>query len=473
MLFMQKLVVSTLLIALSSFTYAQVELRPINNRLHYPLNNYNENGVRAWKPIGGGPIIQEYSASHDKNLKVRSVASNAVSRSTVPATINVKVPKSTVFQNLFANAKKGGKFLARGGWYGLAFSLVVGYLLEEGWTYDEEKGNWVKNDEDNTFAIVTSTKPNIPTTSMTRSDLEDYCNKNVCQIFGTVQTKDGSVLTEKQKKVCSKLPQVKDMSGKLQTPNMVYRNQCAYGGARGVEAYTPYYINAVRLIPSKTEMSQNDFNRIIEPIADADPTDFVEKSRPSENEPVPGVTLDDVSVPDGTIAQTDPYTNPKTGTVEQTRWDFGRDGQGKTTVTETVTPRPDLNPNSPEAPKLDTPPDNPTDNSASSVPKNNEPLPESDLCQQHPDILACQGMGEMEDTEQPFNIPMITNPTAWQPDNFLPTSATCPASKTTVIMGKTYEFTYDWLCQFAEQIKYLMIAIASIMAGYIVLGRKE
>ena len=40
-------------------------------------------------------------------------------------------------------------------------------------------------------------------------------------------------------------------------------------------------------------------------------------------------------------------------------------------------------------------------------------------------------------------------------------------------MGKTYEITYDWLCQFAEQIKYLMIAIASIMAGYIVLGRKE
>lgn len=469
---MQKLAISILLIMLSSFTYAQVELKSINNRLHYPLNNYNENGVRAWKSIGGGSIIQEYSAGHDKSLKVRSVASNAISRSTVPATINVKVPKNTVFQNLFTNAKKGGKFLARRSWYGIAFSLVVGYLLEEGWTYDEEKGNWVKNDEADTFAIVTSTKSNIPTTSMTRKDLEDYCNKNVCQIFGTVQTKDGSVLTTEEIKVCSKLLQVKDTSGTLQTPNMIYRGQCAYGGARGVEAYTPYYINVVRLVPSQTEMSQNDFNRIIEPIADANPTDFVEKSRPSENEPVPGVTLDDVSVPDGTVAQTDPYTNPKTGTVEQTRWDFGRDVQGKTTVTETVTLRPDLTPNSPEAPKLDTPADSPTDTPASTTPKNDELLPESDLCKLHPDILACQGMGDIQESD-PFKIPQITNPTAWQPDNFLPTSAVCPAPKTTVIMGKSYEFTYDWLCQFAEQIKYLMIALASIMAGYIILGRKE
>ena len=40
-------------------------------------------------------------------------------------------------------------------------------------------------------------------------------------------------------------------------------------------------------------------------------------------------------------------------------------------------------------------------------------------------------------------------------------------------MGQTYEFKYDQVCGFAKKIKYIIIVLATISAGFIVFGGKK
>lgn len=90
-----------------------------------------------------------------------------------------------------------------------------------------------------------------------------------------------------------------------------------------------------------------------------------------------------------------------------------------------------------------------------------------DCAKEHRNTLACAQLGDVQDSEG-FSIPSIEDKTAFTPDYFLPTSGMCPAPKVTTILGKQYEFSYYWLCQFAEKIRALMIALAFVIAGFIV-----
>jgi hypothetical protein len=89
------------------------------------------------------------------------------------------------------------------------------------------------------------------------------------------------------------------------------------------------------------------------------------------------------------------------------------------------------------------------------------------LCELYPDILACQKLGTTEAAELPKNtVDMSIAPEG----GFGPSSGVCPAPKTFQIMGKPMEFRWDLLCDFASQIRPLLIGFAWLSAALAFLG---
>ena len=94
-------------------------------------------------------------------------------------------------------------------------------------------------------------------------------------------------------------------------------------------------------------------------------------------------------------------------------------------------------------------------------------------CPEGSDSLACAKLGDIDANDKGFEIPHSDNGTTWEPDYFLQTTAVCPQPRQFQVAGQTYEFKYDQVCGFAEKIKYIIIVLATISAGFIVFGGKK
>lgn len=94
-------------------------------------------------------------------------------------------------------------------------------------------------------------------------------------------------------------------------------------------------------------------------------------------------------------------------------------------------------------------------------------------CPEGSDSLACAKLGDIDANDKGFELPHSDNGTTWQPDYFLQTAAVCPQPRQFQVVGQTYEFKYDQVCGFAEKIKYIIIVLATISAGFIVFGGKK
>ena len=94
-------------------------------------------------------------------------------------------------------------------------------------------------------------------------------------------------------------------------------------------------------------------------------------------------------------------------------------------------------------------------------------------CPEGSDSLACAKLGDIDANDKGFELPHSDNGTTWQPDYFLQTTAVCPQPRQFQVVGQTYEFKYDQVCGFAEKIKYIIIVLATISAGFIVFGGKK
>lgn len=94
-------------------------------------------------------------------------------------------------------------------------------------------------------------------------------------------------------------------------------------------------------------------------------------------------------------------------------------------------------------------------------------------CPEGSDSLACAKLGDIDANDKGFELPHSENGTTWQPDYFLQTTAVCPQPRQFQVVGQTYEFKYDQVCGFAEKIKYIVIVLATISAGFIVFGKKD
>ena len=101
-----------------------------------------------------------------------------------------------------------------------------------------------------------------------------------------------------------------------------------------------------------------------------------------------------------------------------------------------------------------------------------KPEDQQSLCEKHPDIVACQRLGDV----QPEALASKTVPVSIQrEDGFGPADGACPAPKEFVILGKQMAFRWDLICDFASGIRPLLVGFAYLSAALAFLGlsRKE
>ena len=134
-----------------SFNSYATDLQVRNGKLSYPLTKeFNENGFRAWKVIGGG-IEQEYQARFDKSLHVRDASTGFRSASTVPVTLEARVSRKAVLSGAFGLVKAGAKlglkavpYVGAASYAYDAYQVVKSTLESEGYEYSQAQGEFIK-----------------------------------------------------------------------------------------------------------------------------------------------------------------------------------------------------------------------------------------------------------------------------------------------------------------------------------------
>ncbi|MDO4227548.1 IgG-binding virulence factor TspB family protein [Neisseria sp.] len=455
-----------------------------------------------------------YIAKKINEARVQHGSSGALSSVTVPVTQKAEVPKKTVLKNLLGKAIAGGRIVAGAGsgpigWAitgatvaHTAYNLVAPTLADNGYVWDSNAQNFV-TDKEYKYCLI--------------NDFYDGKGWVEVDCVGL-----GKISYELDQKGEVHLRPIRDSLCRRNWQKILPQYKPEYGYRFGYSLHVAGCTAVSDTDNGRTAgnfrwykvsdqaISQSEFDRIIGPVADSSPTRYVNATA-NDDGTIPGVTTSpDVTVPSGTVVTIGPYTDTD-GQPKQVTVTFNT-ANGQTTATVTVTSRPDLTPNSPTAPSSSSgsssnpgsssspgsssnPANAPNPDGSSetggdtrteNIPKkdtdsNDEPSDNPDektddkpkeqqdgglLCELFPDILACAKMGEVAEDE-PFKIPHITNETAFSPDFFLPDTGTCPAPETVSIMGQQYSFTYEWLCRFAEMIRFIVIGIASISAAYI------
>lgn len=425
-----------------------------------------------------------------EQMKVRA-ANGATSVNTVPATIEQKVGKRPVTDAILDKARTAGKSLGKGAAtlgrtavkrhpWGLAFALALEGLAGSDFFWDDEKGDFVRlSDENDYFIVKTNASSDIMPKPISSEQLSNWCDQpnqgtldgnktRYCEI-SIVRTTN---VQEEIIKKCGSFTKKIALGGGRYN-EVTYQSDGTDVHGRCIKRGTPYgALFGVRAVKVKETIpiTPDEFFDESEPDADKKPNEWVETSgvKPTDDP--------SVSVPAGTVAQTSPYTDPQDGKTKQTRWDFEPNGR----VRETVIPRPDLVPDSPEAPRLDPPTEEetpPSDNdSEKDKEKDKEQQEQFDLCKEHPEILACQKMGEVEnDFFDDIKIPNVVDDTTWEEDRFLPSNGTCPAPKTFHVFDKPVSLSYEPLCRFMGQVRFIILVAFILMSAYLVFGglRKE
>lgn len=96
-----------------------------------------------------------------------------------------------------------------------------------------------------------------------------------------------------------------------------------------------------------------------------------------------------------------------------------------------------------------------------------KPEEQQSLCEKHPDIVACQRLGDV----QPEALASKTVPMSIQrEDGFGPADGACPSPKEFVILGKQMAFRWDLICDFASGIRPLLVGFAYLSAALAFLG---
>lgn len=91
-----------------------------------------------------------------------------------------------------------------------------------------------------------------------------------------------------------------------------------------------------------------------------------------------------------------------------------------------------------------------------------------DLCKEHPDIIACQVFRPDELTPTP--VPNKQVPLALNKEGGFPTGGGCPQPKSLAILGTSFEFSMQPLCDLAAGIKPILIGFAWLTAAMTFLG---
>lgn len=537
---LQRLFIMVVILLGCNFVFAEAEIVvETNGRMRVVAGEYNRNGIRPWKYISGkGPMFyHEYSPHFDKSLAVRHAASGAVSKSKVPVQVLNTVSRQSVLSGAFGLVKRGAALGTRLSGWGTAayfayeaYQAVKGDLESQGYHFDESKEEfykdwaarnciWERDDNDRVYSVDCFGVDS----SITRHNGTDDPKKQ----------KEIEYLMEAQMERLArpywkvKQKRLVELGSVLDWNKFIF-DKC-YFNWNGGNCDVKNGSDVRTVISFSLKMNQRElltpqkFLEIATPKIDSNPTPFVEGTgRPGYSE--------GVQVSPGTVVTLGPVTGPDSKPV-QIQITFGRDSNGKTTASVNTTPRPDLTPGSPAAPKTNptptpgengkpggqpdpnpdgkpgsqpdpTPDGSPSDKTkpdpdgspsgkdkpdpsntpdGKDDPKPDEKPKEDDkpkesgglLCEVFPNILACAEKGNIEEQEEPFKIPNIQNETTFSPDFFLPDNGVCPAPRTATYLGITMEFKYDLICRFAEMIRFLVIGIAAVVAAFIMFSSRK
>ena len=499
-----------------SFNSYATDLQVRNGKLSYPLTKeFNENGFRAWKVIGGG-IEQEYQARFDKSLHVRDVSTGFRSASTVPVTIEAQVSRKAVLSGAFGLVKRGAALGTRlSGWGTAAYFAYEAYqavkspLESEGYKWNEANEEFLKewparnciyNSRDEVITACYGVDSSILRTYYTGGQSE----KEAFQLMKSQMEKIARTYWEKEKKERDKDSTFKYWEYFNFTGCEFNWNGGSCTVSRGDDNREGVIFSLRR---NDTEvLSKEKFLQIATSSIDSNPTPFVEGTGKPEYK-------ENIKVPAGTVVTIGPVT-PENGKPVQITITFGQDSNGNSTAKVETTQRPDLDPGSSEAPKSkpdgnpDGKPDGNPDGKPDKKPDDNpdsddkpdkrpddKPDPDDDpsdkdkdkrkedkkddkkeeskglLCDFFPDILACDKMGKPEEGMfDAISIPQTTDDRTWTSDDFLPPNGVCPQPKSFNIWGKPVQISYEPLCVFMEKVRFAVLLGFIIMSAFIVFG---
>lgn len=444
-------------------------------------SNYVDAGYRNWQI---SQMEQNYKSQTALSDTLRG-STGAVSNTVVRGRATQTVAKRTVMQNLLANARRGGRLVARGARFTpgsivagyvieSAFNLVDEKLKEEGYEWSDKEGDFV-----NPEAYTVECR-SIGDSQKYGNDADKNYGWKPCGGISSYGRNMPDVATSVYTSIC----QTQEVEGH----NFVKAEGDARGGAcwgtrDGWGDQLFWYVSLRTVLNKNRPITQSEFDDIMIPVADKNPTPYVNASGDGEGN-IPGVSKPEVYLLPGQIVQSDPYTNPQTGLPEQARWKTSDDPSApgiKSRVEETIIPRPDLKPDSPAAPRAKLP-EKEKDGAGkdkdgkSDADKDKKQGDTGGLCEKHPEILACQKMGEVKGKEfDDIKIPHVTDERTWQPDDFLPSDGVCPQPKTFHVMGKAFSVSYEPLCEIMRQARFIILIAFILMSAYVTFGglRKE
>lgn len=433
------------------------------------------NGHVTWRSSITGNFHHTFESTGEvfkgtsSNTGVVKGTSGAVSVGSVSGTISHEVSKQTVLNKVWQNGKAaaafGGRLLNPLAKAYVAYEILNGIAMAKDYFWDEDKKNWYRAQvQPTTMLVKTNHYISLTSNPKTADEIEAWCAEKSDRTCA-IRILEGATSQEISQAAI-------DFCGSFTKNGKTYvtdRRDAQSGCLSGINGIGI----GVKSVPLKEAIpfTREDFMEVAQTAADAAVARYINAANLVDAD----WSAPEVYVIPGTVAQSAPYTDPQTGQAQQTRWDFGQDSAGKTTVRETILPRPDLTPKSPEAPAVDpqdqpkpgedTKPDTGTGSGGSTPPNN------PDLCALHPNILACQEMGKPEPgIFDEISIPHMTDETRYSPDDILPDNGVCPQPKTFMVYGKSIQISYDPLCRFMENIRGMVLIAFGLMTAFVIFG---
>ena len=444
---------------------------------------FNQNGLRT--VVRDGHYRFEYDRTKDiaqplhrlqgnqfhgsTTLPAVVVGSNgAQSADTIPAAYRVVTDKRKVFASILQRAREVGPYVIKGGarfiWgfakfsiYSAAFQYAVNAIVGSKFSWNDERGDFVRPADDNTYVVLATKTPGSSTVgqAVTSHELDNICNKmeGGCTLIDYPKGLDAAMAAAHN--YCKGIT----FKGSDNVTHN-FERMGAWGGRCYSEKYNTISSLGVAIYKyvDYVPMTLDEFIEEGTPEATAAPDEWVRTSEVKpDGEPK-------ILVTDGTVAQSRPYTDPADGKAKQSKWTFNSDGS----VKEVITDRHDLTPDSPQAPKLDPSqvPDNKTDNPDKKTQPASQPAP-IDLCKEHPDILACDTVPDKpETTDTDFDIPKEEVSLKFTPDNVFPTDGVCPVPVQFQAFGSIFGFSMQPACDLAGMLRPMIIAFAWLVAAF-------
>ncbi len=338
-------------------------------------SGFNQNGLRT--VVRDGHYTFEYDRTRDVSglahtlrgsqfhgsttLPAVVVGSNgAQSADAIPATYRVVTDKRKVFASILSKARAAGPILknigsatVRFGWQAIVFNLVTNAIFGSKFSWNDDRNDFVRAADDNTYIVIATKNSHtvVSGSNKTSLEVENLCKYNLnneCEVLDYAKGRESANAVANA--YCQSKTFVID--GKTQHFERTDWGGHCYSGRyqRMSMDYGVVIFKYVDYVP----MTLDEFIEEGTPEAAASPTEWVKTSEVQpDGEPK-------ILITDGTVAQSRPYTDPADGKAKQSKWTFNSDGS----VKEVITDRPDLTPDSPQAPKLDpnAVPDNKTDN---------------------------------------------------------------------------------------------------------------